>query len=364
MGNNNSCCENPRNLLEAETVVRSPSAANPPSLVPAQPRLSTIPESTDSKGDTAQSDEETEAHDAELRKKLERKHQAGKKKMGISAEAYGQFNQAKDFVPPVIVKSEEQTAQIRATLAQSFMFNGLEEKDQRIVIDAMQIKRFGAGEAVIRQGDQGNELYIVASGALRCEKVFPGNTAATFLKNYGPKEVFGELSLLYNTPRAASIISSGDSVLFSLDRETFNHIVKTSAMRRREKYEDFLKKVEILKGLDDYDRTRLCDVLKTETFLKDQYIIRQGDEADKFYILQEGLVETFKKVGDGPEKLVYTFKENDYFGELALIHDDKRQASCRVASAKAVVVSLDKESFQRLLGGIKQTLQEQTKRYK
>lgn len=364
MGNNNSCCENPHDPLEGETVIRSSSAAHPPTTVSGLQRLSTIPESNDTKGDTAQSDDETDAHDAELRKKLEKKQKVGKKKMGISAEAYGRFNQAKDFVPPIIAKSEEQVAQIRATLTKSFMFNGLEEKDQRIVIDAMQIKKFGAGEPVIRQGDQGNELYIVASGALKCEKVFPGNTAPTFLKNYGPNEVFGELSLLYNTPRAASIISNGDSVLFSLDRETFNHIVKTSAMRRREKYEDFLKKVEILKGLDDYDRTRLCDVLKTETFGKGEYIIRQGDDADKFYILQEGLVETYKKTGNEPEKLVYTFKENDYFGELALIRDDKRQASCKVASAKAVVVSLDKDSFQRLLGGIKETLQEQTKRYK
>ena len=53
-----------------------------------------------------------------------------------------------------------------------------------------------------------------------------GQTESTFLKDYQPGEVFGELCLLYNTPRAASIVATSDCVLFSLDRKTFNHIGK------------------------------------------------------------------------------------------------------------------------------------------
>ena len=46
------------------------------------------------------------------------------------------------------------------------------------------------------------------------------------LKVYHPGDSFGELALLYNAPRAATIISKTNSVLFSLDRDTFNNIVK------------------------------------------------------------------------------------------------------------------------------------------
>lgn len=46
------------------------------------------------------------------------------------------------------------------------------------------------------------------------------------MKTYVPGEAFGELALLYNAPRAASIIAKTDAVLFSLDRQTFNNIVK------------------------------------------------------------------------------------------------------------------------------------------
>jgi cAMP-dependent protein kinase regulator len=46
--------------------------------------------------------------------------------------------------------------------------------------------------------------------------------------------------LLYNAPRAATIIADSDSLLWSLDRQTFNHIVKGAASKKREKYENFL----------------------------------------------------------------------------------------------------------------------------
>lgn len=79
---------------------------------------------------------------------------------------------------------------------------------------------------------------------------------------YKSGESFGELSLLYNVPRAASITALEDCVLYKLDRDTFNNIVKDAAMRRREMYEEFLKKVPLLKDLDNYERVQISDAFK------------------------------------------------------------------------------------------------------
>lgn len=81
---------------------------------------------------------------------------------------------------------------------------------------------------------------MVYSGKLSCYK--NGNV----VKVYQHGEVFGELALLYNAPRAATIISDTDSLLYGLDRETFNFIVKESAIAKRRKYEDFLNSVEVI----------------------------------------------------------------------------------------------------------------------
>lgn len=127
---------------------------------------------------------------------------------------------------------------------------------------------------------------------------------------------------MYNAPRAASIYSVGDSVLLSVDRDTFNHIVKTATIEKRKKFDGFLDKIEILSTLDSYEREKICDCLQSEVFKKGDEIIKQGEVGTKFYLIQSGTADAIK---DG--KKVFDYKENDYFGELALLEGDKRQAT-------------------------------------
>jgi len=120
------------------------------------------------------------------------------------------------------------------------MFSNLNPDELEIVLGAMQKVSFQPGATVINQGDAGDNLYVVETGKLKCTKVFEKGQEPTYLKDYVPGEAFGELALLYNAPRAASIEASEPSELWALDRRTFNHIVKDSAQQKREKYEAFL----------------------------------------------------------------------------------------------------------------------------
>jgi len=70
------------------------------------------------------------------------------------------------------------------------------------------------------------------------------------MKKYGPGESFGELALLYNAPRAATLVTESKCSLYALDRETFNRIVKNSSIKKRENYEKFLTTVELLQSMD------------------------------------------------------------------------------------------------------------------
>jgi len=315
--------------------------------------------------DLPSSDEEGEDdHAAEemMAEKLAKLKNQQKKKMAISAEAYGNYNQMEDYKPPVIPKSNEQLEQIRSVLKISFMFNTLEEKDFQIVMNAMSIKNYKNGDVVIKQGDDGAELFIVGGGSLKCEKIFPGNAEATFLKNYAKGDVFGELALMYNAPRAASIIASSEAVCYSLDRDTFNNIVKTAAIKRREKYDNFLMKIELLSDLEVYERAKIADCLQTETYKKGEMIIKEGEDGNKFYFLQEGTAEALKKE-NGVDKKVFDYKENDYFGELALLHDDKRKASIMATSDQATVAVMNKDTFKRILGPIENILKRNAMKY-
>ena len=80
---------------------------------------------------------------------------------------------------------------------------------------------------------------------------------------YNSGEAFGELALLYNAPRAATIVAQSYSKLFALNRETFNHFVKEAASKKRNRYETFLNKIPLLDTMDAYERSKIADVIKT-----------------------------------------------------------------------------------------------------
>ena len=301
------------------------------------------------------------SEDEENEKKMMQR--MSKKKNAISAEAYGEYNKLGQFKPRFIDKTGEQLDRIKSTIKKSFMFNTLESHDQEIVIGAMKVQIFEKGDTVIRQGDDGDELFIVGSGTLKCYKQFEDNKQEKFLKSYEPGEVFGELALLYNAPRAASIYADRTCELYSLDRDTFNHIVKNATIQRRQKYEHFLQKIEILKELDHYERQKICDCLTTEVYKYGSYIIHEGEIGDKFYLIEEGTADALKTNAKGKEERVFEYKENEYFGELALLNGDKRKASIRVTSDKMVVASLSKDSFKRLLGSIERILERNQSKY-
>jgi len=131
---------------------------------------------------------------------------ASKARQSVSAEVFGKFNVKQAFKPKVIKKSDSAKETIKSRLLTAFMFMSLDDKDLEIVIDAMDQKNFKSGEQIIEEGDAGDVLYVVESGTLACSKVIDGKD--TFLKDYKPGDVFGELALLYNAPRAASIKAS------------------------------------------------------------------------------------------------------------------------------------------------------------
>ena len=108
--------------------------------------------------------------------------------------------------------------------------------------------------------------------------------------------------------------------MWALDRNTFNHVVKDAAAKKREKYEEFLSKVKILQTMDAYERSKLADAFKEEHYKADEYIIKEGDEGDVFYLIEDGEAVATKtlKEGEAPQQ-VMEYKVGDYFGERALI---------------------------------------------
>ena len=316
------------------------------------------------------SDDSQEENDADAQKEFDKHLQEQRNKImkrgqrsSVSAEAFGIFNKKAEFKPRVIPKKPEQIETIKKKLTQSFIFNALEDQDMKTVLLAFEEKRYNAGDYVIKQGAHGDVIYLVDVGELDCEKVFKKGDPPTYLKTYYPGESFGELALLYNAPRAASIKAKTDVILWALDRGTFNNIVKEAAIKKRNKYEETLKKIPILSTVDNYELSQICDAIKSEKCSEGDYIIKQGEKGDKFYILDEGEAFAAKVFKEGEEaKKVKEYVSGDYFGELALLSNEPRAASI-IAKTDCKLLSLDRLAFKRLLGPIEKILKRNSEIY-
>lgn len=160
---------------------------------------------------------------------------------------------------------------------------------------------------------------------------------------------FGELALMYNAPRAATVVSAeAGCTLWALDRVTFRRILMESTFARRRMYESFLEEVPLLSTLTPYERSKIADALETQKFTTGDIIIREGDPGYAFYLLESGEADAY--IGESENKVLH-YKKGDFFGELALLNDAPRAASV-VAASDVKVASLGKNAFQRLLGPV------------
>jgi cAMP-dependent protein kinase regulator len=206
-------------------------------------------------------------------------------------------------------------------------------------------------------------MYVLEEGKLNCTKIFDGNAQPTFLKEYQPGEGFGELALLYNAPRAATITAKSNYVIWKLDRDTFNNIVKDAAAKKREKFDNFLQQVEILKTLDSYERSKLGDAIKEHNFVRNDTIIKEGEEGDTFFLIAEGTCIATKMLGGSEPTKVKDYQRGNYFGERALLTNDLRAANIIVTSGTCKVLAIDRLSFQRLLGPLDHLLKRNMAEY-
>lgn len=286
------------------------------------------------------------------------------KRTSVCAEVFGKYNKKEEFVPHVVAKAPEVKNQIKQRLVSAFMFKALGEEELNIVIDAMEEKKFNQGETVITEGEAGSVLFVVDEGSLDCSKRLNGpQSQPTHLKTYQPGEAFGELALLYNAPRAATIVAKTAVTLWQLDRNTFNHIVKDAAQVKRDRYEDFLSSVPILQSIDHYERSKIADAIKEQTYPAQSTIIKQGDEGDDFFIIISGNAVATKSLnGAAQPTTVKDYGPSDYFGERALLKSEPRAANV-ISTSELKVATIDRDSFMRLLGPLDTILQRNMDQY-
>jgi cAMP-dependent protein kinase regulator len=175
--------------------------------------------------------------------------------------------------------------------------------------------------------------------------------------------MFGELGLMYNAPRAATVVSTSNAKVWALDRESFQMMLTTAETERHTQYEGFLAGIDVFKHLTRYETAQLSDMLESELFEGGEDIVKQGEPGKVFYIVEDGEAKAYISGEKGEVEVKHYNKPGDYFGEIALITESHRKATVRAFGSGCTVLSVSREDFDRVLGPIKDMLAKNIENY-
>eukprot|EP00760_Papus_ankaliazontas_P025564 PhM_4_TR2785/c0_g1_i1/m.78397/K04739/PRKAR; cAMP-dependent protein kinase regulator len=250
-----------------------------------------------------------------------------------------------------VPKNREQTMMLTQAMQQCVLFNGLDARDQKILFDAFELELFNPNEIVFEEGDDGDKFYMISEG--NCVIELP-----TGQVHIGKGATFGELGVMYGTPRAATVTATTATALWFIDRDTYRSLLMRQMVSKRELHMRFLSSVHILEPMEEYEKARICDVLEVENVDANVEICCEGEGGDTMYFVEEGVVTVTTRAAGTLGKI----EAGGFFGELALLLECPRKATC-TAETKCRLLRLNRSDFSNALGPLESILRRNLSHY-
>jgi len=241
------------------------------------------------------------------------------------------------YVKKVVPKDFKTMASLSKAIAKNVLFSHLDENERSDIFDAMFPVSAIPGEVIINQGDEGDNFYIIDTGEV--EVYVNGEKVLTI----GEGASFGELALIYGTPRAATVkaSTSSDVKLWGIDRDSYRRILMGSTIRKRKMYEEFLSKVSILENLDKWERLTVADSLEAVSFEDEEVVVKQGEAGNDFFIILEGTAIV---------SLLLTLQKSNFINKLLVLlilifFYSKKKTKFSLFKEKKILISTDAKIF-------------------
>ncbi|XP_068114363.1 cGMP-dependent protein kinase 1 isoform X4 [Hyperolius riggenbachi] len=243
-------------------------------------------------------------------------------------------------------KSERSKDLIKEAILDNDFMKNLEISQIQEIVDCMYPVEYGKDSCIIKEGDVGSLVYVMEDGKVEVTK------ESVKLCTMGPGKVFGELAILYNCTRTATVKTLTNVKLWAIDRQCFQTIMMRTGLIKHTEYMEFLKSVPTFQSLPEEILSKLADVLEETHYECGDYIIRQGARGDTFFIISKGKVNVTREDTPGEDPIfLRTLGKGDWFGEKALQGEDVRTANVIAAEAVTCLV-IDRDSFKHLIGGL------------
>ncbi len=247
------------------------------------------------------------------------------------------------------------------------VFADVDDAQLEVLAGGFAIQRVAAGEVIMREGDEGHALYVLADGRLRTEQTGPDGEQV-HLSDVVLGECVGEMALLEDMPRRATVTATEASTVLVLPRETFRRLldrhpatseaVEAHIAHRRRWTQTRLHRPsadEVVNGLaailPDVSRA-LLESLEPEiqwvALPRDTTLMREGEPADCMYFVVSGRLGAYARREDGTRLALNEMGPGESVGEMALLGMGPRTADVVVLD-DCELLRLSRQAFDQLL---------------
>ena len=266
-------------------------------------------------------------------------------------EAKFRFRVLESRTPPT---TQVSPPQLRDSLATALWELTPERRDAMFA--GMDRETFPAGATIFRQGDPPHHFYVIQRGEVEVYLEEPGGRTRT-LARLGAGDHFGEIGVLQGVARTASVRAATDTTVLALGRDAVNELVVEADVTRSELVQLMERRAiatslaRALPLLDTEAVGRIAGFCERRTLPAGTVIVRQGEQADSFYVLARGRVELSVEPPGGSEIVVAQLEAVDFFGEVGLLQRRPRSATVRAVDGPVTVLEIPRERFEEMVAG-------------
>eukprot|EP00048_Salpingoeca_helianthica_P015274 m.225914 g.225914 ORF g.225914 m.225914 type:complete len:706 (-) comp16829_c0_seq1:184-2301(-) len=217
----------------------------------------------------------------------------------------------------------------------------LSHTQRRLLIDYMELMQVKQGTTVIREGDEGDRLYICTDGIMEVVQKTKGHESRAEIL---PGQVVGEMAIMYNCKRTATIVAKTDLKVWSVERDVFKNLTRRIVQEKQARMIGFLSSLTLLEGLAEDYISNLAELAAELCFAPNEVIVGEGKNADRFYMVMEGEVAVSRN-----GNVVRMLSPGEHFGEAALLSDRVRTATCTAVSGVTCAVLTIETFYQHIM---------------
>lgn len=237
------------------------------------------------------------------------------------------------------------------------LYSSLDRDALRALIDCFEMITVAAGSAVITEGEEGAEAFIVARGELEVRKESrDGDEPSITLARLSQGALFGEMALLSRAPRAASVVACRPSILLVARRDALESVAATrpevgvelAAHCRRRMVANLVRASRILQLVAPEQRASLVERFETRVFESGDCLVEQGSDAEGLHLIASGEVSVVGREESGETFVIASLGVGETVGEVALVLRRKANADV-VAVHPTITLHLPKEDYLALI---------------